>query len=107
MLLAIYTLVHVAIGLVGIATGLVVLAGLLTGQRLDRWTSNLLATTVATSVTGFGFPFVHFLLSQRFVATQLIVLLTFLVLGVFAMLRFRPAAAAAPASTRNARAVGA
>jgi uncharacterized membrane protein SirB2 len=38
----------------------VVLFGLLTGKRLDGWTAVFLATTVATSVTGFGFPFHHF-----------------------------------------------
>jgi hypothetical protein len=74
MLLAIYTLIHVAISLVGIATGLVVLRGLLTGQRLDRWTSIFLATTVATSVTGFGFPFVHVLPSHVVGVLSLVVL---------------------------------
>jgi len=31
-----------------------VLFGLLTGRRFDGWTALFLATTVATSVTGFG-----------------------------------------------------
>ncbi|MGZ8811903.1 MAG: hypothetical protein ACXW29_12260 [Thermoanaerobaculia bacterium] len=47
------------ISLVGIASGLVVLFGLLAGKRLDGWTVLFLVTTVATSVTGFGFPFDH------------------------------------------------
>jgi hypothetical protein len=55
-----YTVVHVVISLVGILSGLVVLFGLLTGKRLNGWTLLFLATTVATSVTGFGFPFDHF-----------------------------------------------
>ena len=55
-----YTLIHTAISLVGIASGLVVVYGLLKGWRLDRWTAIFLATTVATSVTGFGFPLTHF-----------------------------------------------
>jgi hypothetical protein len=55
-----FTLIHVLISLVGIGAGLVVLYGLLTGKRLDGWTALFLATTVATSVTGFGFPFTHF-----------------------------------------------
>ena len=55
--LLIYSLFHVAISLVGIATGFVVMYGMLNGRRLDRWTAVFLATTVATSVTGFGFPF--------------------------------------------------
>jgi len=49
--------VHVAISLIAILSGLVVLLGLLTGRRLDHWTSFFLLTTVATSVTGFFFPF--------------------------------------------------
>lgn len=64
MSLATYTLVHVLISLAGIGSGLVVLFGLVTGQRLDGWTAVFLATTVATSVTGFGFPFDHLLPSH-------------------------------------------
>ena len=52
-----YTLFHVALSLVGIASGFVVIYGMLKNQRLDRWTAIFLVTTVATSVTGFGFPF--------------------------------------------------
>ncbi len=52
-----FTDVHVAISLVAILSGLVVLFGLLTGRRLDHWTSFFLLTTVASSVTGFFFPF--------------------------------------------------
>jgi hypothetical protein len=52
-----FTQVHVAISLVAIASGLVVLLGMLTARRLDHWTSFFLLTTVATSVTGFFFPF--------------------------------------------------
>jgi hypothetical protein len=55
--LQLYTLLHVAISLAGIGTGLVVLAGMLGGKRLDGWTAWFLATTAATSVTGFFFPF--------------------------------------------------
>jgi hypothetical protein len=55
--LEIFTLVHVLISLAGIFSGFVVLFGLLTGKRLDGWTAVFLATTVATSVTGFFFPF--------------------------------------------------
>jgi hypothetical protein len=45
------------ISLVGIFTGFVVLFGLLAGKRFDGWTKWFLITTVATSVTGFFFPF--------------------------------------------------
>ena len=53
-----YTLIHVLISLVGIGSGFVVLFGLLTAKRLDGSTALFLASTVATSVTGFGFPFI-------------------------------------------------
>jgi hypothetical protein len=52
-----YTQLHVLISLVAISSGLVVMYGLLTAKRLDRWASLFLATTALTSVTGFGFPF--------------------------------------------------
>ena len=52
-----FTLIHVAISLAGILSGFVVLLGLLTAKRLDGWTALFLATTAATSVTGFFFPF--------------------------------------------------
>ncbi len=52
-----FTLIHVAISLAGILSGFVVLFGLLTAKRLDGWTALFLATTAATGVTGFFFPF--------------------------------------------------
>lgn len=52
-----FTQIHVAISLAGILSGFVVTFGLITGRRLDRWTAFFLLTTVATSVTGFLFPF--------------------------------------------------
>jgi hypothetical protein len=57
MSLQTYTLLHVLISLIGIGSGLVVMYGLLTAKRLDRWTAVFLTTTALTSVTGFGFPF--------------------------------------------------
>src|SRR6266480_1652232 len=60
-----FTLVHVMISLVGIVSGFVVVFGLLTGKRLDRWTALFLTTTVLTSVTGFGFPFDQLLPSHK------------------------------------------
>ena len=55
-----YTLIHVIISLIGIGSGLVVVFGLLGSKRLDGWTALFLVTTVATSVTGFFFPFHKF-----------------------------------------------
>jgi hypothetical protein len=61
MTTATYTLLHVMLSLVGIFSGLAVMFGLIAAKRLDGWTALFLGTTVATSVTGFGFPFAHFL----------------------------------------------
>ncbi len=52
-----YTFVHVLLSFAGILSGFVVLYGLLTANRMDNWTLVFLATTLATSLTGFGFPF--------------------------------------------------
>jgi hypothetical protein len=57
MILQIYTIIHTLISLVAIFTGLVVLLGLLGGKRLDSWTKWFLITAVATTITGFFFPF--------------------------------------------------
>ena len=59
MSLVTYTLIHVIISLIGIGAGLVVLFGMFGGKRLDGMTALFLATTVLTSVTGFGFPIAH------------------------------------------------
>jgi hypothetical protein len=69
-----FTTVHVVLSLVGIGSGLVVLFGLLAGKRHDGWTALFLATTVATSVTGSGFPFDHLLPSHKVGIVSLLVL---------------------------------
>jgi hypothetical protein len=51
-------LIHVLISVLGIITGLVAVGGLVSGRLLDGWTRFFLATTLLTSLTGFGFPFV-------------------------------------------------
>src|SRR5271169_2927972 len=49
--------VHVALSLVGLATGFVVIIwGMLNVQPMYRWTIVFLATTLLTSLTGFLFP---------------------------------------------------
>jgi hypothetical protein len=60
MILRVYTIIHTLISLAEIFSGFVVLFGLLAGKRLDGWTKWFLITTVATSITGFGFPLYHF-----------------------------------------------
>lgn len=59
-----YTFVHVVISLAGIVSGLIVLLGLLTANRLGGWTVVFLASTAATCLTGIGFPFVQLLPSH-------------------------------------------
>ena len=51
-----FTILHVAISLAAIASGLIVSFGMVANKRFERWTAFFLATTVLTSVTGFGFP---------------------------------------------------
>ena len=51
-----FTIVHVVISLMAIASGLVVLIGMLGSHRIPAWTAFFLLTTVLTSVTGFLFP---------------------------------------------------
>ena len=62
--LAVFTLFHVALSLVGIVAGLVVAFGLISAKQSKNWTSTFLVTTAATSVTGFLFPFHKFLPSH-------------------------------------------
>jgi hypothetical protein len=66
--------VHVVISLIGIATGLVVFYGLLTGKPQGGWTAVFLATTVLTSVTGFPLPATQLLPSHVVGALSLVLL---------------------------------
>src|SRR6266536_5916979 len=79
---ATFTLVHVVLSLVGIVAGLVVMFGLVAGKRFDGWTVVFLATTVATSVTGFGFP------SDRLLPSHKVGILSLLVLTVAIVARY-------------------
>jgi len=74
MILTAFTLLHVAISLVAIISGFVVVQGLLTAKRLDGWTAIFLLFTLATSVTGFLFPFHRFMPSHVFGILSLLVL---------------------------------
>jgi hypothetical protein len=62
---ATYTFLHVLISLIGIGSGLIVMFGFLSGKRFDGLTVVFLATTVLTSLTGFGFPFEQLLPSHK------------------------------------------
>jgi YD repeat-containing protein len=74
LILTAFTIFHVLVSLIGIASGLVVMLGLLTSRRLDSWTAWFLVTTVATSATGFLFPVEHFMPSHAIGILSLIVL---------------------------------
>jgi hypothetical protein len=84
MTLATFTLFHVVISLVGIASGLIVAFGLLAGKRLDSWTAIFLIFTALTSVTGFLFPFTH-LLPSHIVGIISLVVLAFAILARYAL----------------------
>jgi hypothetical protein len=58
--LSTFTFLHVLVSLVSIASGFVVVLGLIAGKRLPRWTALFLATTALTSLSGFLFPFKGF-----------------------------------------------
>ena len=55
MSVATFTLVHVIISLIGIATGIIVMFGMWGAKRMPAMTAVFLVTTVLTSVTGFFF----------------------------------------------------
>lgn len=80
--LAAFTLFHVAISLVGIFTGFVVAFGLLTSRRFDGWTATFLVATVATSVTGFLFPF------HGFKPSYVVGLISLLILSIAIFARY-------------------
>jgi hypothetical protein len=69
-----FTLFHVALSLIGLAAGTMVLFGFIRGERREGWTVLFLTTTIATSVTGFGFPFVRVLPAHAVGVISLVVL---------------------------------
>ena len=68
------TLIHVLLSLVGIVSGFFVFAAMFDSRRLEGWTVTFLITTIATSVTGFLFPFAKLLPSHIFGIISLVVL---------------------------------
>jgi hypothetical protein len=71
---AVLTLVHTAISIVGICSGLGVLALMIEGRDNPGWTAVFLTATVLTSVTGYFFPFTRLLPSHVVGAVSLVVL---------------------------------
>jgi hypothetical protein len=74
-----FTLLHVIISLIGIASGLIVLIGMFGSRRLPGWTALFLLTTVLTSVTGFLFPATTLTPGAIFGIISLVVLLAALI----------------------------
>src|SRR3954463_5010185 len=79
--LSTFTTIHVIISLIAIVAGFITVFGMLTGNRMARWTTIFLVMTVLTSVTGFGFPFDHFLPSHWVGVLSLV----FLAVALFAV----------------------
>ena len=71
---ATYTFLHVLISVVGIGSGFAVMYGFLSKKRLDGLNALFLTATVATSLTGFGFPFDHLLPSHKVGIISLVIL---------------------------------
>jgi hypothetical protein len=74
MSLAIFTLLHVIISLLGIVSGLIVLYGLFGSSRMSGMTAIFLVTTILTSLTGFLFPFTQLLPSHMVGILSLVLL---------------------------------
>lgn len=51
-----FILIHVVLSVLGIVAGLVVVGGLMAGERFRRWIDLFFAATLLTSLTGYGFP---------------------------------------------------
>ena len=90
MSLEVFTLIHVVISLIGIATGLVAAFGMIGNKLLKRWTAIFLVTTVLTNVTGLMFPFhgvtpgiILALLSLTVMAPTMLALFQFHLSGVW------------------------
>jgi len=87
--LAAFTLLHVVISLIGIASGLVAVIALVQNRYLRGWTTLFLTTTVLTSVTGFLFPVQKILPSHIVGVISLVVL----IVAILALRTFRLAGA--------------
>jgi hypothetical protein len=84
-----FTQLHVIISLIGIASGLLVVLAMLGAKRAPAMTAIFLATTVATSVTGFMFHFASFGPPEIVGAISLVVL----ALAVLALYSYKLAGA--------------
>jgi len=83
MTLAQFTLLHVIISLIAIVVGIVVMFGMVESKRMSFLTAIFLLFTIATSATGFLFPFTDLLPSHN-VGILSLVLLAIAVLALYA-----------------------
>ena len=72
--LSAFTILHVIISLIAIATGLAVMVGLLGSNRMPALTAIFLLFTILTNVTGLMFPFTELLPSHMIAILSLVLL---------------------------------
>jgi hypothetical protein len=89
MSLGAFTALHVALSLIAIASGFVVLFGMIVANKQSGVTVLFLVTTILTSVTGFMFPYKGFTPGIGIGVLSLIVLLVALVARYVFRLRGR------------------
>jgi hypothetical protein len=73
--LSTFTAIHTVLSLVALASGIIVVLGLLGSHGMPALTALYLATSVATSATGFGFPTAGFMPSHGVGVISLVLLL--------------------------------
>lgn len=80
---SLFTQIHVAISLVGIAAGIAAIAAAASGRHTPGWTALFLATTALTVATGFAFPTGSLTPAQIFgiIATPVLLLAAFALYG--------------------------
>jgi hypothetical protein len=79
-----FAILHVIISLVAIASGFVVMFGLLGSRRMPASTTIFLFFTILTSATGFMFPATH-LLTSHIIGVVSLVLLAAACIALYAM----------------------
>ena len=84
MSLSVFTTLHVVISLIAIASGIIVMFGLLDSNRMSGMTAIFLLLTILTSATGFLFPFTV-LLPSHMVGILSLVLLAIALIALYVM----------------------
>jgi hypothetical protein len=76
MTLSAFTLLHVVISLIAIATGLIMMFAMLNSRRVPALTAIFLLFTILTSVTGLMFPF------EKLLPSHILSILSLLLLAI-------------------------